>query len=112
MSNLNSSGSRERFTLASGENKAWTNDVLGSNFAQCEIQGDDQAVASVSVKLQTSEDGVSYSDVGSAVTVVPRGTAYLNGAVGKFHRVISTSGNDIVHVVVHHRNRAEITPSL
>lgn len=112
MSNLNSSGSQERFTLASAEQKTWVNLDAGGNHAQVELAGDDQAAAAVSVKLQTSEDGSSFSDVGSAVSVVPRGKAVLAGATGKYTRVVSTAGTDIVHVVVKLRARADVVGAL
>lgn len=111
MSNLNSSGSRERFTLASGESKTF-HTALGGNECTIQVQADDQAAASVSVKLQTSEDGTSFSDVGSAVTVVPRGRAVLTGKVGKYCKILSSAGLDVVHVAAELRQEAQIVPAL
>ncbi len=110
MSNLNSSGSVERFTLASGEGKVFET-ALGSNSLTVEVKGDDQAAEAVEVTVQTSEDNVSFSDVDD-VTVVPCGSATIVVAVGKYGRVISTDGEDLVHVVCKLRNIAQVTPAL
>ncbi len=112
MSNLNSSGSQERFTLASAESKAFVNQDVGGNFALVDISGDDQAALSVSVKLQTSEDGSTWADVGAAVVVPPRGKAALSGATGKHTRILSSAGTDIVHVSLKLRARADIVGGL
>ncbi len=111
MSNMNSSGSCERFTLAPGENKTFVNDDTGSNYATVDLHGDDQAAAAVTVTLQTSEDGDSFDDVDD-VDVQPRGSAPCSGATGKYTRVENTTGADIVHVIVHLRNRAQIVEAL
>ncbi len=54
---------------------------------------------------------MSFSDVDS-VTVVPCGTGFLSSAVGKYGRILSSSGADIVHVVCKLRNIAQVTPKL
>lgn len=110
MSNLNSSGSNERFPLASGGSRVFFTDQ-GGNHVECEVHGDDQSAASVTVKLQTSEDNVTFTDV-ATVTVVPSGSDFLNGLVGKYARLISTSGNDQVLLAARFRNRCQVVPKL
>jgi hypothetical protein len=110
MGNLNSSGAQDRFLLASGGSRTWLT-AQGGNLFDCDVKGDDQSAASVTVKLQTSEDNISFSDV-STVTVVPSGYALLNGAVGKYGRILSSSGSDEVLVVAKLRNIAQVVPSL
>lgn len=110
MGNLNSSGAQDRFVLASGASRVWLT-AQGSNLVDCDVKGDDQSAGSVEVKLQTSEDNSSFSDVAN-VTVVPSGFAVLTGAVGKYCRLLSYSGNDQVLLVVKLRNIAQVVPSL
>ena len=109
MGNINSSGAVERFTLASGESKVFRNKQspygpeLG-NVVEGTVHGDEDvdqngnpvATGSAVVKLQTSEDNVTFTDVVTA-TVVSRGHAPLNGTVGAYWKVLN-NGPALAHV--------------
>ncbi len=101
MGNINSSGMTERFTLASGESKVFSNKanelgVSGGNLVVVDAHGDEDqdlngaplATGSAVVKLQTSEDNVTYTDVATA-TVVSRGYASVTGSVGAYFKILN-----------------------
>lgn len=125
MGDLNSSGARERFTLAAGESKDFRNKIspfgteLG-NQVQLMVHGEEDVAADSSpvntgsavVKLQTSENGSSFSDV-ATVTIVGRGVAPLSGAVGAYFRVLNVAGPGLAHVELHTLGVVpQVTPSL
>lgn len=123
MGNLNSSGSVERFTLANGESKVFTNlanalGVPGSNNVHADVHGDENQdnlgnpvdTGSSQVKLQTSEDGVTFTDVATS-TVVSRGYAVLTGVVGAFWKVLN-NGPSQVHLVVKPSRACQVVGAL
>lgn len=97
MSNVNSSGAVERFTLGAGESKVFLTEDPGGNLWNLDINADNQG-PSVVVALQTSETNGSYATVGSAVTVVPGGFDVLSGRTGRWTRIINT-GTGLAYVV-------------
>jgi hypothetical protein len=97
MSNVNSSGAVERFTLAAGESKVFQTEDPGGNLWNLDINCDNQGPSSI-VALQSSETNGSYATVGSAVTVVPGGYAALSGQTGRWTRIINT-GTGLAYVV-------------
>jgi hypothetical protein len=108
--NLNSSGARDRFTLAStgiAVSRTYSNE-FGANYVDSQLEVDQQAKGSMTIVLETSQDGVSFSGVGSSVTVVPCGTAPLAGAVGNYFRFRVTAGNDQIMVVAQFTNVAQL----
>jgi hypothetical protein len=108
---MNSSGAQERFTLAAGEMKTWRNKPspygteLGNKFigdvhgeVDVDLHGNPVTVASGSVvKLQTSEDGTTFTDV-ATVTLVARGKEVLQGVVGAYARILNVAGPGVAHV--------------
>jgi hypothetical protein len=100
MPQINSSGAVERFSLAANESKVFVTEDPGGNVWVIDLHGDNQETANASVKLQTSEDGVTYSDVGSAVTLVPGGVGSLTGATGRWAKILNNGANTgFCHVV-------------
>jgi hypothetical protein len=96
---VNSSGSVERFILPAGGSKAF--EVLtpgGTRWnvsyfvpVNMDLAGTLDNISGT-VKLQTSEDGITYSDVANTtITVVPGGEMNVTGATGAFARFINTN---------------------
>lgn len=96
---LNSSGSIERFVLPAGGSKAF--EVLHPGGTRWNVQyfvptnmdlSGTLDNVSGTVKLQTSEDGISYSDVsGTTITVVPGGEMQVTGATGHYAKFVNTN---------------------
>lgn len=123
MGSINSSGAVERFTLATGENKTFRNKrspygselgnkVQGTVHGEEDIDknGDPVATGSAVVKLQTSEDGVSFSDV-ATVTVVSRGHAPISGTVGAYWRILN-NGPAQAHIDLKTVSDCQVHPAL
>lgn len=130
MSSPNSSGSRERFTLAATEEKVFENVKTGlsaapfggsGNRVTLEVNGDHQpftdmngGVAAVPgnavVTLETSEDGTTFTVV-KTLTVVYRGQSSDVGNVGKFFKV-KNAGPAIAHVVFNAINQTQLQPKV
>lgn len=98
MAQINSSGSVERMTLAAGESKTFINVTPGGNQWVLDLHGDDQETGNAVVDLRTSEDGTTFTTVGSAVTVVAGGIAALSGATGAYGQIRNV-GPALIHVV-------------
>jgi hypothetical protein len=119
---INSSSSIERFALAPGEFKSyetlhpggciWSIDLHGDDPGADAVFGTPAAVPSATVKLQTSEDNTTYSDVGSAVTVVAKGQALLTGTCGQFSKIINTGATGIVWIVAKPMSIVQAVPKL
>lgn len=114
---INSSSAIERFALAPGETKDYETLAPGGNLWSIDLHGDDPgadlvfgtpaAVPSATVKLQTCEDAATWTDVGSAVTVVAKGFALLTGATGRYTRIANTGATGIVWIVAKPKIRVQ-----
>lgn len=114
---INSSSSIERFALAAGDSKSYEVLVPGGTLWAIDLHGDDPgadlvfgtpaAVPSATIKLQTSEDATTWTDVGSAVTVVAKGYALLTGATGRYARIINTGAVGLGHLVAKPMGRVQ-----
>lgn len=116
---VNSSGSVERFTLASGETKSFKNIDLGANQVAVDVHGevvpnmDGTLPASVAaaVALKTSKDGTTYADVDTG-SVVSGGSDILAGVIpGPYCDIVNT-GPGVVHVVAKFQRRVNPKTSL
>ena len=124
MGSINSSGSIERFWLDSGALKAFKNaqSPYGPNLGntvEVEVHGDEQQdnygnpidPGSNAVSVYTSEDFVSWTQVGSTLTVVSHGRAAATFTVGAFWK-IQNAGPALAFVVAKPLGIAQVVPAL
>lgn len=103
-SSMNSSGSANRFSLASGEDKSFEVQAPGGSQWTIEVVGEIQqgmlgalTGGDATVTLSTSEDGTTWTAVQST-TVKAGGHANFAGSTGRYAKIANGAGGAFVHV--------------